>query len=203
MCPVPMMVAQGFYSFPPLRTTWPFGRGWSLWSATPTATGCRTTRTTAPEVANPDQADADNDGIGDACEPDGDDDGVIDDSDNCPFDPNTDQADADGDGTGDACDQDNADLDNDGVPDSDDRCLPTPEGQVVDAEGCSIAQICPCDKNWKNRAAYLVCTTKAANDFRKAGLINVRELARIVLEAGKSKCGQKPKKPKKKGKEKD
>ena len=58
-----------------------------------------------PARDNPDQADSDSDGIGDACEPviDGDSDGVPDDSDNCPAIPNPDQVDSDGDGRGDAC----------------------------------------------------------------------------------------------------
>ena len=60
-----------------------------------------------PTVANADQADADGDGIGDACEADttadSDGDGVADDADNCPNVANADQADADGDGVGDAC----------------------------------------------------------------------------------------------------
>ena len=59
-----------------------------------------------PDVANADQADADADGIGDACEADSDGDGVIDDVDNCPTIANADQADADADGTGDVCDDD-------------------------------------------------------------------------------------------------
>lgn len=45
------------------------------------------------------------DGIGDACEPDQDMDGVTDGSDNCPDVSNDDQADTDGDGIGDACDE--------------------------------------------------------------------------------------------------
>ena len=49
--------------------------------------------------------------------PDRDDDGVIDDLDNCPDTPNRDQADSDGDGDGDVCDPDD---DNDGVIDTQD-----------------------------------------------------------------------------------
>jgi len=61
------------------------------------------------EIANPDQADTDHDGIGDACEsdtppPDTDGDGHPDASDNCPTNANPDQADTDHDGIGDACD---------------------------------------------------------------------------------------------------
>lgn len=57
-----------------------------------------------PDVPNPDQADSDGDGLGDACDdPDADDDGILDVDDNCPNVPNSDQADSDGDGTGDVC----------------------------------------------------------------------------------------------------
>jgi hypothetical protein len=41
------------------------------------------------------------------------------------------------------------------------------------------------------------CTTHAAADFLGLGLITVRELVNIDLEAGKSECGQKPGKPRK------
>ena len=64
-----------------------------------------------PNVANADQADNDNDGIGNVCDstPDGetsdsDSDGVSDSLDNCPLVANSEQLDSDGDGVGDACD---------------------------------------------------------------------------------------------------
>jgi hypothetical protein len=65
-----------------------------------------------PTVYNPSQADSNQDGVGDACEPqpppppplDSDGDGIPNISDNCPFQPNPDQTDGDGDMVGDACD---------------------------------------------------------------------------------------------------
>ena len=58
------------------------------------------------QVANPNQEDSDNDGIGDACDDfnDFDNDGVEDSVDNCPQNPNPNQEDADNDGIGDVCD---------------------------------------------------------------------------------------------------
>lgn len=58
-----------------------------------------------PKLWNPDQADADGNGVGDACE-DYDNDGVPNACDNCPTVTNSRQRDRDGDGVGDACDDD-------------------------------------------------------------------------------------------------
>lgn len=67
-----------------------------------------------PDDANTDQADLDNDGLGDVCDNDVDGDSVLDAVDNCPINANTDQDDLDGDGQGNACD---LDSDNDQMPD--------------------------------------------------------------------------------------
>lgn len=57
-----------------------------------------------PTVPNHDQDDIDRDGIGDACDPDIDNDGIPNRQDNCPKVSNRDQSDQDGDGIGDVCD---------------------------------------------------------------------------------------------------
>ncbi|HKY91316.1 MAG TPA: thrombospondin type 3 repeat-containing protein [Nevskiaceae bacterium] len=59
-----------------------------------------------PLTPNADQADTDENGIGDACDvpPDGDGDGIPDAFDNCPFQSNDNQVDSDEDNAGDACD---------------------------------------------------------------------------------------------------
>ena len=84
--------------------------------------------------ANPNQADADADGIGDVCDSDIDGDGFANSSDNCPSTVNLDQADFDADGSGDLCDQDD---DNDGVRDPDDA-FPLDETETVDTDNDGI-----------------------------------------------------------------
>ena len=84
-------------------------------------------------VPNPDQADANGAGRGDACDPDDDNDGIPDSADNCPTAANPDQLDTDGDGEGDVCEADTGDscsaaenptLDNSDGDDLVDACDP-------------------------------------------------------------------------------
>ena len=102
-----------------------------------------------PTVFNPDQADNDGDGIGNACDstpngPDGDGDGVPDSTDNCPTVSNPNQLDTDGDGVGDACDAtpNGPDADGDGVPDARDNCPTVSNPNQLDSDGDGIGDAC-------------------------------------------------------------
>ncbi len=91
---------------------------------------------------NGDQADADNDGQGDACDSDIDGDGVANDDDNCASTPNAGQEDNDADGMGDVCDTDD---DNDGVADEGDNCATTPNPGQEDADTDGAGDVCDTD----------------------------------------------------------
>jgi hypothetical protein len=152
---------------------------------------------------DPTNADSDGDGIPDGRElgtgsdptqPDEDSDAdlVADSVDNCPHLANPDQVDVDGDGLGDACD---ADIDGDGVDNGRDACESTAAGAAVDRSGCSIAQLCPCagprtgSGSWRSHLHYIACVLVKGLRFRHLGLIDQGELASLLHEAARSRCG--------------
>lgn len=94
------------------------------------------------EVFNPLQINLDGDQLGDACDPDDDDDFLFDPVDNCPFVRNADQHDLDGDGFGDPCDPD---RDGDGLLDVDDLCPIVPDPARLDRDGDGLGDACDRD----------------------------------------------------------
>ena len=106
-------------------------------------------------ISNPNQADADGDGIGNACDIsnniDTDGDGVANATDNCSAIANTNQTDSDNDGIGNACDScpndPNNDSDADGICGNLDNCpnVSNPSQADADADGigdaCSVAAV--------------------------------------------------------------
>jgi hypothetical protein len=126
-------------------------------------------------VANPDQADADLDDVGDLCDAfpqdplewmDADADLVGDNADNCLATANLDQADVDLDGIGDACDAfpadplETTDTDMDGVGDNGDNCLTVPNPDQADADQDGRGDLCdafPQDPlEWADRDSDLI-----------------------------------------------
>ncbi|XP_047030930.1 cartilage oligomeric matrix protein [Helicoverpa zea] len=118
-----------------------------------------------PDVSNSGQEDADNDTIGDSCDPDADGDGVANLPDNCPLTPNPDQLDrdedrsdkrgdacdncprrynpgqedTDKDGIGDVCDPD---MDNDNIPNEMDNCPRSYNPAQEDMDNDGVGDAC-------------------------------------------------------------
>lgn len=95
-----------------------------------------------PDTPNPDQADQDGDGRGDACDGDRDGDGVANGDDNCAEVANPSQADQDTDGIGDACDRD---RDGDGDANDADNCVDTPNPGQENNDGDTQGDACDAD----------------------------------------------------------
>lgn len=97
-----------------------------------------------PTVPNPDQADADADQLGDACDP-------------CPLGPES-GIDADGDGIDDACDAcprgPNHDEDGDGIFDACDDCPAVGDADQANADGDDLGDACDLDNTTAQHRGY-------------------------------------------------
>lgn len=136
-----------------------------------------------PNVANADQVDSDNDGIGNACEPDSDGDGVVDDDDAFPNDP-TETTDSDGDGVGDNGDPfPNSNLDATVVIGGCDSGV----GNQSLGNGATFNDmIAAAAVGATNHGAYVSGVTKLADGWKKAGLISGRDQGKITSCAARS-----------------
>lgn len=166
-------------------------------------------RDNCPDSINPDQADADRDGIGDLCDVcptdpwnDPDADGICGALDNCPSVWNPQQGDANADGEGDVCEPRVGDADCDGLPDDLDACPNSNLGATVAFppfgagggalcdtgvpnymlfDGCTILDLVErCRADAANRGDFASCVARVCAELRTGGAITGRESSRIV-----------------------
>jgi hypothetical protein len=116
--------------------------GWVCDAGTPAAELCNAFDDDCDDAVDEGFPDTDGDGEADCVDLDDDDDGVVDDADNCPLMPNLNQQDADLDGLGDVCDDDD---DDDGIPDPDDNCPLVPNPDQTDTDGNGVGDACDGD----------------------------------------------------------
>jgi len=95
-----------------------------------------------PDTANENQADNDNDNMGDSCDLDDDNDGVADADDNCDLVSNPNQEDLDNDGIGDACDDD---VDGDNIDNEMDNCPFVSNANQLDTDDDGKGNACDLD----------------------------------------------------------
>jgi hypothetical protein len=112
----------------------------------PTTLGPNYCYTCNPPVldSDPNQADTDGDFMGNVCDPDDDNDTILDDVDNCPLAANATQTDSDGDLIGDACD---ADDDNDTIADTGDNCPLVVNLDQANLDGDAFGDACDEDED--------------------------------------------------------
>lgn len=145
--------------------------------------GAPTSHDNCPKVANPNQANNDGDALGDACDPDDDNDGRNDGSDNCPTIANSDQLNSDQDGFGDACDNDD---DNDGLFDESDNCPVIANSNQTNFDGDSNGDACDGDDDGDGMVDFFelryglnpLDPTDSGLDPDGDGLVNLDEFRR-------------------------
>jgi hypothetical protein len=157
-----------------------------------------------PSVDNADQADADDDGEGDACD-DEDDDGEPYETDNCPAHPNgpdlgtcseglpgqcAQNSDCDDDPGDGVCSLDQEDGDNDNVGDVCDNCTDTPNNDQIDSDSDGFGDVCDnCTDSFNPDQIDTDddrCGNRCDPDFNPDGVVGAADFSRLAVAWGLS-----------------
>ncbi len=120
-----------------------------------------------PTVANTDQANVDNDDLGDACDNDRDGDELDNTADNCPDVANANQSDFDSDNEGDLCD---SDIDGDSIPNNADNCPSVNSTNQSDQDDDGEGDLCDSDldgdgaDNTEDNCLYVINPSQSDTD---------------------------------------